>query len=48
MKSRSSDGLAAKGLCYLNFIALRDNIKAGTDLVRTITSCKSFGNLALS
>ena len=48
MKSRSRDGLAAKGLFYLKFIALRDNIKAGADLVRTITSCKTFGNLALS
>ena len=38
MKSRSRDGLAAKGLFYLNFIALRDKIKAGADLVRTITS----------
>ena len=48
MKSRSRDGLAAKGLFYLNFIALRDNIKAGADLMRTITRCKTFGNLALS
>ena len=48
MKSMSRDGLAAKGLFYLNFIALRDKIKAGADLMRTITSCKTFGNLALS